>query len=256
MSSLLHCLFRHCFEQQRDPREDDDEEEEFTERSVADNETIGTQRTPPLSVRRQSIHRGDSVYYVRAPGGQQTVLNSDYGTTMDQHESPLRRSIELASGDNISQNMPLWGGLVRLVRHASSRQGPVVHAEPNKTKEEDSNKPAPLYVKEAESFVLAGERDQHNSYPSIKLNEIVLPGSEVQRAMAKQMQLEMEFGGAHVEDECVICMDGFSPDNPRMPTLCGCGENKTYFHLPCLYQWIDQSRKCPSCRKKLVWEEF
>ena len=127
-------------------------------------------------------------------------------------------------------------------------------------KEVDPDHPSyltPLKLKEAQTFIISGERGR-DAYPSISLREIVMPGSEVQRAMAKQMKLELDLmnESLHNHDECVICMDGFTPDNPRMPTLCGCGENKTYFHLPCLYQWIEQSRCCPSCRQKLVWEEF
>lgn len=88
--------------------------------------------------------------------------------------------------------------------------------------------------------------------PSIDPEEVVLPGSALQQEMAASLSGKLEEQG----DECVICMEGFDAHNPRMPTLCGCGENKTYFHLPCLYQWIEQSRNCPSCRKRLRWEEF
>ena len=65
------------------------------------------------------------------------------------------------------------------------------------------------------------------------------------------------------EEECVICLEPFDDTNPKMPTLCGCGENMTYFHLPCLYTWRSrctnsraQSLECPSCRKELCWEEL
>ena len=88
--------------------------------------------------------------------------------------------------------------------------------------------------------------------PSISTEEIVMPGSDLQTKMAEAMAETLEEQG----DECVICMETFSPENPRMPTFCGCGENKTAFHLPCLYQWTAQSRNCPSCRQELVWEEF
>ena len=93
---------------------------------------------------------------------------------------------------------------------------------------------------------------QSGGMPSINPDEVVLPGSALQHEMAASMSGKLEELG----DECVICMEGFDATNPRMPTLCGCGENKTYFHLPCLYQWIEQSRNCPSCRKRLRWEEF
>jgi Ring finger domain len=89
---------------------------------------------------------------------------------------------------------------------------------------------------------------------TIDADEIVLPGSILQQQMAQQM-----IRSAHVQtnvEECVICMEPFDASNPRMPTLCNCGVNKTYFHLPCLYQWIEQSMECPSCRTKITWEEF
>ena len=89
---------------------------------------------------------------------------------------------------------------------------------------------------------------------TINADEIVLPGSMVQQQMAEQM-----IRTANIQtniDECVICMEPFDASNPRMPTLCNCGVNKTYFHLPCLYQWIEQSLECPSCRTKITWEEF
>ena len=88
--------------------------------------------------------------------------------------------------------------------------------------------------------------------PTISLEEVVLPGSLLQREMSINMKQTLQAQ----EDECVICMEPFDASNPRMPTLCGCGENKTYFHLPCLYQWIDQNENCPSCRERLRWEEF
>ena len=87
---------------------------------------------------------------------------------------------------------------------------------------------------------------------TISSEEVVLPGSDIQRQMSKLMAESIE----SQDDECVICMEAFDPTNPRMPTFCGCGANKTYFHLPCLYQWIEQSQDCPSCRQKLRWEEF
>jgi E3 ubiquitin-protein ligase DOA10 len=82
----------------------------------------------------------------------------------------------------------------------------------------------------------------------------------LQKEMARQMlalsNSSKEMVDQDWENECVICMEGFDPTNPRMPTLCGCGANKTYFHLPCLYQWLEQSRECPSCRAPITWQEF
>lgn len=108
-------------------------------------------------------------------------------------------------------------------------------------------KPSSLSARQALTF------DATSDIPCIASNEIVLPGSKLQKEMAAQM-VSAKLTDADVE--CVICMEPFDDTNPRMPTLCGCGENKTFFHLPCLYQWLDQNSECPSCREKLTWEEF
>eukprot|EP00590_Aulacoseira_subarctica_P006001 CAMPEP_0172415952 /NCGR_PEP_ID=MMETSP1064-20121228/2377_1 /TAXON_ID=202472 /ORGANISM="Aulacoseira subarctica , Strain CCAP 1002/5" /LENGTH=228 /DNA_ID=CAMNT_0013153255 /DNA_START=171 /DNA_END=857 /DNA_ORIENTATION=- len=182
------------------------------------------------------------------------------GDTMDGQTAPQDTGCRLRHGDVPQQLLPCIGGLMgcfrRVSAHAQSAFAPTTTQNPSEMEQfsilEDPSYSTP--IKEAKTFILSGER---GSYPSISFNEIVLPGSEMQRAMAKQMMMDMDLMEESDQDECVICMEGFSPDNPRMPTLCGCGENKTYFHLPCLYQWIDQaSRHCPSCRQKLIWEEF
>jgi hypothetical protein len=93
--------------------------------------------------------------------------------------------------------------------------------------------------------------------PTILAEEVVLPGSPLQAAMAVAAAHTLQQDGEHeMGDECVICMEPFASTNPRMPTLCGCGENKTFFHLPCLYQWMEQNKNCPTCRQRLQWEEF
>eukprot|EP00545_Synedropsis_sp_CCMP1620_P008215 CAMPEP_0119007144 /NCGR_PEP_ID=MMETSP1176-20130426/2800_1 /TAXON_ID=265551 /ORGANISM="Synedropsis recta cf, Strain CCMP1620" /LENGTH=207 /DNA_ID=CAMNT_0006959219 /DNA_START=468 /DNA_END=1091 /DNA_ORIENTATION=- len=101
----------------------------------------------------------------------------------------------------------------------------------------------------------ANSFDASRDILTIRMEEIVLPGSVLQSRMADKMKESMSIF-KRSDDECVICMESFSKDNPRMPTLCGCGENKTYFHLPCLYQWMEQSEECPSCRQTIAWEEF
>lgn len=91
--------------------------------------------------------------------------------------------------------------------------------------------------------------------PSIASEEVVMPGSTLQRQMSIRLKDKGILSESSV-DECVICMEAFDEFNPRMPTLCGCGENKTYFHLPCLYQWVEKCNECPSCREPLAWQEF
>lgn len=56
--------------------------------------------------------------------------------------------------------------------------------------------------------------------------------------------------------ECVICMEEFDENNPEMPVLCECGVNKTFFHYPCLLEWLAKEDNCPVCRKTLFFEEI
>jgi len=128
-----------------------------------------------------------------------------------------------------------------------------VHSLRTPSTDEDKKRPSKkeALLKEACSF----QFDAQKEVLSIQSSEFVMPGSDMQKRMALAMS-KQHFAGDGAEDECVICMDTFSYENPRMPTLCGCGENNTYFHLPCLYQWIEQNQNCPSCRKRLRWEEF
>lgn len=91
--------------------------------------------------------------------------------------------------------------------------------------------------------------------PSIAMEEVVLPGSELQLRMSQYLK-NMGYQVMDL-DECVICMEGFDPTNPRIPTFCGCGKNKTFFHLSCLYQWVQKNGdKCPCCRERLSWQEL
>lgn len=126
----------------------------------------------------------------------------------------------------------------------------------NEVEEDQTDQPDPFRKRSSSvcssPLRTAASFNSSRAIPTICQDEIVLPGSALQHAMAESMSATLE----RQDDECVICMEGFDPTNPRMPTLCGCGENKTYFHLPCLYQWIEQSKECPSCRERLRWEEF
>ena len=47
----------------------------------------------------------------------------------------------------------------------------------------------------------------------------------------------------------------FTDDNPVMPTLCRCGENRALFHYPCVIQWKEKYDWCPSCKETLYYQE-
>jgi hypothetical protein len=55
-------------------------------------------------------------------------------------------------------------------------------------------------------------------------------------------------------EECIICLEEFTIDNPKVRTLCQCGENRTNFHYPCLLYWLDQKDTCPTCSSHLYFQ--
>jgi Ring finger domain len=231
MGSVCQCLFRICCEVQ----DDDEEREEVDQRGVFAETT-----------QSRMMHRGSSPVGAgyQHPQGQGLVPGS-----VTEEDSVASRN----NSDNCCQREPHAQGIHDFFRSIRDRWLPSDHAydimrQGSADEDEPPKKlipPSPL--RQAVSY------DSSHDIPCISADEVVMPGSLLQKEMAKQMM------SAKLTDddvECVICMEGFDASNPRMPTLCGCGENKTYFHLPCLYQWLEQSRDCPSCRKKLNWEEF
>ena len=56
------------------------------------------------------------------------------------------------------------------------------------------------------------------------------------------------------QQECVVCLEEFNADNPRMPTLCSCGDNRVFFHYSCLLTYLEDKRHCPICRTELYYQ--
>ena len=251
----MNCLLRNCFERDQDEQHEDSYEPPrpmiparmarsmlyaggtHTNLDADDRDDTGEDEIPDCCRPAEDSDQQD----------EQSSLQNFWKNLRDQWRK--YESLEHVSEDGRSSLAPSAppptgrdGPFGRMFRRTDS----VERAEP---KSLDSDAPP----KQTNSpFRAAVSFDETSQYPAINPEEIVLPGSKLQKLMAAHMAQSMEEMG----DECVICMEGFDATNPRMPTLCGCGENRTYFHLPCLYQWIEQNRNCPSCRKRLRWEEF
>ena len=88
---------------------------------------------------------------------------------------------------------------------------------------------------------------------------IISRTSSKQRFVSYQQQEETpnnssrgQQGGTSLE--CVVCLEEFDADNPRMPTLCSCGDNRALFHYPCLLTYLEDKRHCPICRTELYYQ--
>ena len=110
--------------------------------------------------------------------------------------------------------------------------------------------------------------------------EFVVPGSELQRAIAMSLGASAHVADGHNSGtetdgndplcvnsrslssspspsprECIICMEEFDSNNPEINTLCKCGINRAHWHLMCLMQWLEKDSNCPVCREPIFYEE-
>lgn len=238
METVLQCIFRACFEE--------------TAREGAGRN--GSPSQPPVSRRMtRSLSGGDVAEYVPAEieegSGDAGLIDEGVVMSASDEEVSRNRWQHLVVG-----GMP--GFLARLGFRKEGGYGSLGDevSSPAGRSSIDSHSRTSEMMTPPRSASSYDYDAKVRSIPAIQLHEIVMPGSDLQKQMSAVMAKDIE--AADFEDECVICMEGFSAENPRMPTVCGCGENRTYFHLPCLYQWIDQNMDCPSCRKRLDWQEF
>lgn len=226
MGAVLQCLFRVCCHG-GDEEEEEDEHHQSASHEHPVNVPSASSSLLSANHHHHSINDGRST---------RPSCQTPPQPEQDHEEIAATRS---------NNTLPRRGVLFRLFR---PRFAKIPHVEHEERKSRSMNSP----LRTAGAFHSTG------SYPTLSPHEIVLPGSKLQHEMAHMMHLRQMQDGTnhHPTEECVICLEGFDESNPRMPTQCGCGTNQTYFHLPCLYQWLEQSEECPTCRQTITWHEF
>jgi hypothetical protein len=269
MGSLLQCLFRICC---------DADEERGPDDHYPPNAPF-LARQPAQAARMPRVHSLDDRGGYHAASARGDADNDNEGEDLDDvnldnnnnqvEEEPDSDENSVtdcchpsaANCKQLAENNPHARGIQEFFRQIQSRWRRIDSLVHVPTDDEDDDDDDTIGARHAFSksgkipsspLRAALSFDSTREIPTINAEEVVMPGSLLQEEMAKAMAAKMQ----NEDDECVICMEGFDPTNPRMPTHCGCGRNRTYFHLPCLYQWVEQSTVCPSCREKLTWEEF
>lgn len=274
MGSVCRCLFQYCC-RSHPSNTDDDVDEPENDHPVARRPSYSSvaEYVHPIEGRGLLIsNRGEQPlrrHNNTAVGGvsdesssttlatsTSTVLNEDEDnatTTCCRPAAAAADSNQSSLFDVIRRRMHRWNNNNNNNQYNAIVTGNDLYSHHFSTTK-DCKMLAPSPLRQAVSFTATNDI---NHLCTIHADEIVLPGSMIQQQMAEQMILSTGKSiTTTMVDECVICMEPFDSSNPRMPTVCHCGTNKTYFHLPCLYQWIEQSEDCPSCRTKITWEEF
>ncbi|CAM6086732.1 unnamed protein product [Calypogeia fissa] len=70
------------------------------------------------------------------------------------------------------------------------------------------------------------------------------------RAPAKMGRNESMLSLTDDEDSCPTCLDGYTEENPKINPQCG-----HHFHLGCILEWMERSKRCPVCDKEMVFSE-
>jgi hypothetical protein len=268
MRGIMHCLLRSCLEE--DPENADQSQHEDTYEPPLAPSSVAALRHSYSDDEEYDDNDDDCCQPHPSNDNEQSSLHSLWRNLrnslrtydslervprrppQDQHDRDHDTAAVAALAALGPPPPPLMASFGGMFRRANSNSAAVGTSKPKSLEDDEhllsSSKPTSSPLRTAVSF------SEQSKTPVINPEEVVLPGSALQKLMAAHMAESME---GEIGDECVICMETFDATNPRMPTLCGCGENKTYFHLPCLFEWVEKKGAyCPSCRKRLRWEEF
>ncbi|TDH64866.1 uncharacterized protein CCR75_000615 [Bremia lactucae] len=107
------------------------------------------------------------------------------------------------------------------------------------------------------------EPQLRHSRPSMRLmghaDHLLTPSARPEELLIKLLRLYQEKTGVidegQLELECIMCLDTFNEENPKVRTLCHCGMNRTNFHMSCLLEWLNRNANCPVCREYLFFED-
>ncbi|CEG50291.1 ring zinc finger domain superfamily protein [Plasmopara halstedii] len=92
------------------------------------------------------------------------------------------------------------------------------------------------------------------------INDLITPLSPSSEELSRLLRSYQEITGVvdegQLDLECIMCLDTFSENNPKVRTLCNCGINRTNFHMSCLLEWINRDANCPVCREYLYFEDL
>jgi hypothetical protein len=57
--------------------------------------------------------------------------------------------------------------------------------------------------------------------------------------------------GSSDEDVCPTCLESYTDENPAIETKC-----HHRYHLACIFEWLERSKTCPVCARKMEFEEL
>ncbi|KAG1688044.1 hypothetical protein DVH05_004454 [Phytophthora capsici] len=114
--------------------------------------------------------------------------------------------------------------------------------------EEEEKETEEQYMRRTLSMGLMGLDANHHLTPSPRPEEL-------SRLLRSYQEVTGVVDEGQLDLECIMCLDTFSENNPKVRTLCNCGMNRTNFHMSCLLEWLNRDANCPVCREYLFFED-
>ncbi|ETP38558.1 hypothetical protein F442_13875 [Phytophthora nicotianae P10297] len=192
----------------------------------------------PLKYQRRQSDDLDSVDMERGDDGDDQELE----VLVDAQESHelLGARPRTSSGGRSNQRSVL--------KRTGSTVAAGLMADANRREDERKEESEEQCMRRSLSMGLMGLDADHRPTPSPRPEEL-------SRLLRSYQEVTGVVDEGQLDLECIMCLDTFSENNPKVRTLCNCGMNRTNFHMSCLLEWLNRDANCPVCREYLFFED-
>ncbi|KAF4043950.1 Ring finger domain [Phytophthora infestans] len=199
---------------------------------------------------------GQNCSCLEHPPKYQRRQSDDLDTVdMERGDDDDDQELEVLVG--VQESHELLGARSRTSSGGGSNQGivlkrsgsPGLMADAGRKDDEDEEKETEEQrMRRSLSMGLLGLDADHYPTPSPRPEEL-------SRLLRSYQEVTGVVDEGQLDLECIMCLDTFSEDNPKVRTLCNCGMNRTNFHMSCLLEWLNRDANCPVCREYLFFED-
>lgn len=184
--------------------------------------------------------------YQRRRSDDLDSLDMEQGDDDSDHELEVLVKAHELLGASPSSSSDEWGRRKGGLKRNGSFAGAAIMAEGNRRRDEEENEEKVMH-RSPDLRLMGRDTDYH-------LTSLPRP-EELSRLLRSYQEITGIIDEGQLDLECIMCLETFSKDNPRVRTLCNCGINRSNFHTSCLLEWLNRDVNCPVCRDYLFFED-